>query len=143
MIKRLWIFVLPFLFIAATCGPPTPEPTPTPGPVTCECSAPPSEDASWNSVHVDVPYGLMFVRAARDIIGPKCGSDQNAVLALVAIQVNVQNVCAIAPWGGAVLVGRPDGAFEQWNIVNPDGCWAPIETAFKGAWHSDKAKGCK
>jgi hypothetical protein len=104
-----------------------------------------STDSGWQNVTADSPqeekWNEEFFVEGRDAIGDVCGKDQDMSRTRMFAWFTSHNICA-GLWPTAIIAARPDGYWEEWDVVNSDGCWRTVPMAYKGIWKNTKAKSC-
>ena len=128
-----------FALLLAGCSPPKPTPTPgppptpgpSPSPVVDACCKQP--DSSFRTVSTLEAYNELFLIQSEGVLGVVCGRPATESVGKLAAQLAARGICA-GPWKDGVLIKRPDGYWEQWNVTEPSsGCWG---NAYVATWRS-------
>lgn len=110
--------------LAASCGPPSPpNPTPTPPPPGTCCHVADPRDPGWHVADkIEPPYNALLLNEAEETVGDACGKSPQESMTKLTAELAARGVCG-GEWDGTMIVLRPDGLWEQWNVIGQGGCW--------------------
>ena len=123
-----------FFLLLAGCPKPEPTPTPpppgpTPTPIVDACGKQP--DSSFKTVSTLEAYNELFLVQSEGMLGVVCGRPSTESIGKLAAELASRGICS-GPWKDGILIKRPDGYWEQWNVVEPgSGCWG---NAYVATW---------
>ena len=146
--SAIMVVVVVGVMVVLLTGCPKPQPTPSPSPTpVASCACPDmTQGAGWHVTQkVEPGYNGIFINEAEQVLGSVCGKPPDDSLAKLSAQLKDMGICA-GPWSGTLMVGRPDGLWEQWLVLKSDtdgNCWNALVSDSNVATWEGPALGCK